>query len=106
MFSRILKVGLLAGSLVATANASAADRNVVVPVLAGAAVGAVLVAVLSDSSDDRHRHHAARHHHRPPPPRHHVHHSRYVPRGVKHGHRHKQYVMVPVERHGHRGGRY
>jgi len=106
MFSRILKVGLLAGSLVAAANASAADRSVVVPVLAGAAVGAVLVAVLSDSSDDRHRHHAARHHHRAPPPRHQLHYSRHVPRGGKHGQRHTQYVLVPVVRHGHRGGGY
>lgn len=104
MFSRILKVGLLAGCLVAAGTASAADRNVVVPVLAGAAVGAVLVAVLADSSDDRHRH-AVRHHHRPPP-RHYVHHPRHAPRAVKHGYHGKQYVLVPVERHGRRGGRH
>ena len=104
MFSRILKVGLLIGCLVAAGTASAADRNVVVPVLAGAAVGAVLVAVLSDSSDDRHRHHSARHHHRPAPPRHHMHHHRHAPRGVKHGYQRKHYVVV--ERHGYRGGRY
>ncbi|MGN5595395.1 hypothetical protein [Stutzerimonas nitrititolerans] len=105
MFSRILKVGLLAGCLIAAGTASAADRNVVVPVLAGAAVGAVLVAVLADSSDDRHRHHAVRHHHRPPP-RHYVHHPRHAPRAVKHGYHGKQYVLVPVERHGRRGGRH
>lgn len=104
MFSRILKVGLLAGCLVAAGTASAADRNVVVPALAGAAVGAVLVAVLSDSSDDRHRH-AVRHHHRPPP-RHYVHHPRHAPSAVKHGYHGKQYVLVPVERHGRRGGRH
>jgi len=104
MFSRILKVGLLAGCLVAAGTASAADRNVVVPVLAGAAVGAVLVAVLADSSDDRHRH-AVRHHHRSPP-RHYVHHPRHAPSAVKHGYHGKQYVLVPVERHGRRGGRH
>ncbi|KRW69156.1 hypothetical protein [Stutzerimonas nitrititolerans] len=104
MFSRILKVGLLAGCLVAAGTASAADRNVVVPVLAGAAVGAVLVAVLADSSDDRHRHHTVRHHHRPAPPRYHLHHPRHAPRGVKHGYPRKHYVVV--ERHGYRGGRY
>ena len=106
MSSRILKIGLLAACLVAAGNASAGDRNVVVPVLAGAAVGAVLVAVLSDSSDDRQRHQVVHHHHRPTPPRNHRYHPRHVPRGAKHGHHHKQYVMVPVLRHEHRGWRH
>lgn len=105
MFSRVLKVGLLAACLVGAGNASATDRSVVVPVLAGAAVGAVLVSVLSNSSEDRHRHHA-RHHHRPPPPRHYAHHPRHAPRVAKHSYRGKQYVLVPVERHGRRGGRH
>ncbi|MBA1263300.1 hypothetical protein [Stutzerimonas stutzeri] len=102
MFSRILKVGLLTGCLVAAGNASAADRNVVVPVLAGAAVGAVLVAVLADSPDDRHRHHSARHHHRPPAPKYYRHYPRHAPRAVRHGYHGKQYILVPVERHGRR----
>jgi len=104
MFSRIFKVALLAGCLVVAGNASATDRNVVVPVLAGAAVGAVLVAVLADSSDDRHRPHSAHHHHRPPPPRHYRHHPRPAPRAMSHRYHGKQYVLV--ERHGRRGGRH
>ena len=104
MFSRILKVGLLAVCLAAAGNASATDRSVVIPVLAGAAVGAVLVAALSDSSDDRHRPHV-RHHHSPPPPKRYAHHPRHAPRIVQHSYRGKQYVLVPLERHGQRGGR-
>lgn len=114
MFSRILKVGLLACCLVAAGNASA-DRNVVVPVLAGAAVGAVLVAVLANSSDDRRRYQEPRHYHRQPQPRHHSHHSHHnhrsqyrrdLPRAARYR-SHREYVMVPVERRGEwRGGRY
>ncbi len=100
MFSRILKVGLLAGCLVAAGHASAADRNVAVPVLAGAAVGAVLVAVLANASDDDHRHQPPRHYHQPP--RHHGHYPRQVPRAVKY--RPKQVKYVVVERRDWRGG--
>jgi nucleoside-specific outer membrane channel protein Tsx len=100
MFSRILKVGLLAGCLVVASTASAAERNVVVPVLAGAAVGAVLIAVLANASDDDHRHRPPRHYHQPP--RHHGRYARQVPRAVKPRPKRVEYVVV--ERRDWRGG--
>jgi len=104
MFSRILKIGLLAGCLVAASAASAADRNVAVPVLAGAAVGAVLVAVLSNDSDDRHGNQHSRRYQ--PQPKRHVHYHRHAPRVVKYRPQRVEYVMVPVERRDwHRGHR-
>jgi len=102
MFSRILKFGLLTGCLVAASAASAADRNVVVPVLAGAAVGAVLVAVLAKDSDDRHQ--RARHYRHQP--KRHVHHHRYVPHAARYRPKRVEYVMVPVERRDRRRGRH
>jgi nucleoside-specific outer membrane channel protein Tsx len=99
MFSRILKVGLLTGCLVVAGQASAADRNVVVPVLAGAAVGAVLVAVLANASDDDDRRHAPRRYHQPP--RHQAH---YSPRSRRAGkYRPKRVEYVRVERRDWRG---
>ncbi|QGZ30380.1 hypothetical protein [Stutzerimonas stutzeri] len=92
MFSRTLKVGLLVGCLVVAGHASAADRNVVVPVLAGAAVGAVLVAVLANASDDDHRHQPPRHYRQPP--RHHVQHRRPVPRVVHYRPKRVEYVVI------------
>ena len=59
MISKMSKVLILAGCLVAAGTASAADRDVVVPVIAGAAVGAVLMTALSDSGGHHHRHHYA-----------------------------------------------
>lgn len=100
MFSRILKVGLLTGCLVVAGQASAADRNVVVPVLAGAAVGAVLVAVLANASDDDDRRHSPRHYHQPP--RHQHHYARQLPRAVKY--RPKRVEYMRVERRDWRGG--
>lgn len=92
MFSRILKAGFLAGCLVVAGTASAADRNVVVPVLAGAAVGAALVSVLANASDDDHRHQPPRHAYQPPRLA-----SRYVrqtPRVVKYQPKRVEYVVV------------
>lgn len=101
MFSRILKIGLLTGCLITASAASAADRNVVVPVLAGAAVGAVLVAVLAKDSDDRHDHRNRRYQHQP---KRHVHHHRHAPRAVTYRPKRIEYVMVPVERRDWRRG--
>ncbi|MFJ3483085.1 hypothetical protein ACIPL1_06835 [Pseudomonas sp. NPDC090202] len=57
MFSKMTKALILSGCLVAAGAASADERNVIVPVIAGAAVGAVLATVLSDSGHDHHRPH-------------------------------------------------
>jgi hypothetical protein len=91
MLSRISKVVLLAGCLVAAGGASAFERSDVVPVIAGVAVGALLVSTLNNSHDDRHRHD-----YRQPQrvvhyaPRPHPHHRyRHAPRQVR-------YVAVPV----------
>ncbi|MFL9812197.1 hypothetical protein D7241_02940 [Stutzerimonas sp. VN223-3] len=100
MFGRIIKVGLLAGCLIMAGTASASDRNVVVPVLAGAAVGAVLVAVLSKSDDDHHEYRQPRHaQHRP-----HARYHRAPPRVVNYRPKRVEYVMVPVERRDWRRG--
>ncbi|MDH0745644.1 hypothetical protein N5D61_04720 [Pseudomonas sp. GD03842] len=55
MISKMTKALILSGCLVAAGAASAADRDVVVPVIAGAAVGAVLATVISGSGHDHHR---------------------------------------------------
>ncbi|AHL76317.1 hypothetical protein CH92_14960 [Stutzerimonas stutzeri] len=93
MFNRILKVALLAGCLVAAGTASAADRNVVVPVLAGAAVGAVVGAVLANASNDDHRHQPPRHAYQPPRPV--VRYARQAPRRVvRYQPKRVEYVVV------------
>lgn len=91
MLSRISKVVLLAGCLVAAGSASAFERSQVVPVIAGVAVGALLVSAFNNSHDDRQRHD-----YRQPQrvvhyaPRHNRHHRNgYAPRQVR-------YVAVPV----------
>ncbi|BAP43313.1 hypothetical protein NRB16_13960 [Pseudomonas sp. LJDD11] len=106
MFSKITKILMLSASLLVAGTASAADRNVIVPVLAGAAVGAVAATLIArnDRDDDRHRYyrkppreyreyrHYRRHHppvqyvpvrpyyeqrHYAPPPPHYYRHDRY-----------------------------
>jgi hypothetical protein len=49
MFSKMTQALILSGCLIVAGTASASDRNVIVPVIAGAAVGAVLATVLSGS---------------------------------------------------------
>jgi len=92
MISRFFKVSALAGCLVFASGASAFDQSDIVPALAGAAVGAVLVAALSDSDDDHeHRRHPPRYeqpYRQPPRP------LAYRPQPVR-------YVAVPVHpQHG------
>ena len=53
MFFKSTQALILSGCLIAAGTASANDRNVIVPVIAGAAVGAVLASVLSHSGHDR-----------------------------------------------------
>jgi hypothetical protein len=56
MFSKMTKALILSGCLVVAAGTANADeRNVIVPVIAGAAVGAVLATALSGSGNDHHR---------------------------------------------------
>lgn len=50
MFSKMIQAVVLSGSLVAAGAASANDRNVIVPVIAGAAVGAVLATLISSNA--------------------------------------------------------
>lgn len=50
MFSKMIQAVVLSGSLVAAGAVSANDRNVIVPVIAGAAVGAVLATIISNSN--------------------------------------------------------
>jgi hypothetical protein len=57
MFSKLTQALILSGCLVAAGAASANERNVVVPVIAGAAVGAVLATVISSSGHDHRRPH-------------------------------------------------
>jgi hypothetical protein len=54
MFSKMTQVLMLTGCLIAAGTASASERDVIVPVIAGAAVGAVLATVLSGSDNDHH----------------------------------------------------
>lgn len=60
MFAKMTKALLLTGCLIGAGTAAANDRSVVVPVLAGAAVGAVLATVVAKSGHDHH-HRAPRH---------------------------------------------
>ncbi|WP_213881512.1 hypothetical protein [Pseudomonas sp. dw_358] len=53
MFSKMTQALILSGCLLAAGAASADQRDVIVPVIAGAAVGAVLATALSDG----HPHH-------------------------------------------------
>lgn len=55
MFSKMTQALILSGCLVAAGAASAGERNVIVPVIAGAAVGAVLATAISYSSQDHYR---------------------------------------------------
>lgn len=55
MFSKMTQVLILSGSLLVAGAATANERDVIVPVIAGAAVGAVLATVLSHSSRDHDR---------------------------------------------------
>ncbi|RRV10290.1 hypothetical protein EGJ27_01295 [Pseudomonas sp. v388] len=80
MFSKMTKVLILTGLLIASGAASANDRNVIVPVIAGAAVGAVLATVIASKGNDRdHRHERPRYHraYAPAPPR--MQYRRYAP---------------------------
>ncbi|GAB7528732.1 hypothetical protein PS3A_11410 [Pseudomonas sp. 3A(2025)] len=102
MFSKMTKILMLSASLLmaGTATATAADRNVIVPVVAGAAVGAVLATVIArnDRHDDRH-------YDRRPPPREYRHHRepvRYVP--VRPRYEHHRYAPPP--RHYYRYDHY
>lgn len=87
MISRFSKVSALAGCLVFAGGASAFDQSDLVPALAGAAAGAVLVAVLSDSDDD--------HEHRRHPPRRELSY-RQPPRPLAYRPQPVRYVAVPV----------
>lgn len=65
MFSKMTKALILSGCLVVAAGTANADeRNVIVPVIAGAAVGAVLATAISGSG---HEHHRPAPHYRPGP---------------------------------------
>jgi hypothetical protein len=68
MFSKMTQAVMLSGCLLAAGAVSANERNVIVPVIAGAAVGAVLATLIarSDHNDhnDRYR---PRYDHSPPP---------------------------------------
>jgi len=55
MFSKMIQAVVLSGSLIAAGAASANDRNVIVPVIAGAAVGAVLAIISSNSGHDNYQ---------------------------------------------------
>ncbi len=96
MFRRIMQATVLATCLAGAGVVSAADRNVVVPVIAGVAVGALLGVVLSQDRGERHEHrrpaykapHRVKHY--APPPRH---------------YRPVQYVAVPVQAYPQRPGR-
>lgn len=56
MFSKMTKALILSGCLVVAAGTANADeRNVIVPVIAGAAVGAVLATAISGAGNDHHR---------------------------------------------------
>lgn len=57
MISKMTQALILSGCLVAAGAASASERDVVVPVIAGAAVGVVLATVISGSGHDRNRSH-------------------------------------------------
>lgn len=79
MLSKMTQALILSGLLVAAGTASANERDVVVPVIAGAAVGAVLATVIASSGG----HSSHRHDYRPQP--------RYQPR-------YQPVAYVPVQR--------
>ncbi len=54
MFSKMTQALILSGCLVAAGAASANERDVIVPVIAGAAVGAVLATVIAGSGHEHH----------------------------------------------------
>jgi hypothetical protein len=54
MFSKMTQALILSGCLVAAGAASANERDVIVPVIAGAAVGAVLATVIASSNHNSH----------------------------------------------------
>lgn len=54
MISKLTQALILSGCLVAAGAASADQRDVIVPVIAGAAVGAVLATVITGSGHDNH----------------------------------------------------
>jgi hypothetical protein len=56
MFSKMTHALILSGCLIAAGSAQADSRDVIVPVIAGAAVGAVLATVIAQSGHD-HSHH-------------------------------------------------
>ncbi|MFF7707491.1 hypothetical protein [Pseudomonas sp. NPDC007930] len=70
MFSKMTKILLLSGCLigagVASTNASAQPSDVIVPALAGAAVGAIIAGSL-DNGGHHHRDHYDRGYYRAPP---------------------------------------
>ncbi|WP_296257306.1 MULTISPECIES: hypothetical protein [unclassified Pseudomonas] len=55
MISKMTQALILSGCLVAAGAASADERDMVVPVIAGAAVGAVLATVISGAGHNHHR---------------------------------------------------
>jgi hypothetical protein len=55
MFSKMTQALILSGCLVAAGAASANERDVIVPVIAGAAVGAILATVIAGSGHDHYR---------------------------------------------------
>jgi len=54
MFSKMTQALILSGCLLAAGAASADERNMIVPAIAGAVVGAVLVGALSDQGHEHH----------------------------------------------------
>jgi hypothetical protein len=67
MISKMIQAVILSGSLAVAGTASANDRNVIVPVIAGAAVGAVLATLISHSG--RNDYQQPRYQHYQPRPR-------------------------------------
>ena len=102
MFSKMTQALILSGCLVAAGAASADQRDVIVPVIAGAAVGAVLATVLSDSGHG--------HHYSQPyqgyQPRYQAQYQpvAYVPVGPRYEYR--QYAPPPRGYYGNHGGGY
>jgi hypothetical protein len=80
MISKLTQALILSGCLVAAGAASADQRDVIVPVIAGAAVGAVLATVISGSGHDNH-------HYR----------QEYREYGPGYGYRPQPVVYVPVQ---------
>lgn len=111
MISKMTQALILTGALLTAGAASASEGDVIVPALAGAAVGAVLVTLISNSGNDQ-PHHSRDRGHAPPrfqpryqpvayvpvrPPAPHGHYARGHDRG--HDSRHDR-----GDPHGRRGG--